>query len=577
MPGEYSILVVDDEESIRRLLQKELAAPHRRIQTAATAAKALEMCRRESFEVVLLDIRMGNENGLELLPQFLRRLPDAKVIMITGYADVDGAVTAMRNGAYDFVAKPFTLEKLELIIDRAFEHTCLTRENRSYRLSSGVQESLVGTSQAVRHTLYLVEKVAPSEVPVLITGESGTGKDVVAAAIHRHSKRASFPYVVKNCAGLQPELARSELFGHAKGAFTNALESREGLMTFAHRGTLFLDEVGELGLEVQAQLLRVLESRRYRRLGEKEERRADVRFLFATNRNLAQEVERGRFHEALFHRINVFQIHLEPLKDRPEDITPLARHFLAKLGGEEYVIAPEAMNRLLGYHWPGNVRELRNVIERGIILAEGSTITERALPRELVEAARPRNVPGTEAFPTAGANVAPVGAGTAEGTATKFNGVTAGPGSVGTPAGPGSIGQPAAVADIKRREEVREATSAWPAAWHGERSGLEDGSPQQGTAGGYTDESAASFGGVNQIAESSREATGNATDATTTHDGVFLADHGTPSEHLRLEDMERAHIAHVLTLHGGNKLQAAKALGIARKTLYRKIQELGIG
>ncbi len=617
MPGEYSILVVDDEESIRRLLQKELAAPHRRIQTAATAAKALEMCRRESFEVVLLDIRMGSENGLELLPQFLRRLPDAKVIMITGYADVDGAVTAMRNGAYDFVAKPFTLEKLELIIDRAFEHTCLTRENRSYRLSSGVQESLVGISQAVRHTLYLVEKVAPSEVPVLITGESGTGKDVVAAAIHRHSKRASFPYVVKNCAGLQPELARSELFGHAKGAFTNALESREGLMTFAHRGTLFLDEVGELGLEVQAQLLRVLESRRYRRLGEKEERRADVRFLFATNRNLAQEVERGRFHEALFHRINVFQIHLEPLKNRPEDITPLARHFLAKLGGEEYVIAPEAMNRLLRYHWPGNVRELRNVIERGIILAEGSTITERALPRELVEAARPRSAPGTDAFSATGANVASFGAGVAGGAAAKFGGVTAGPGSTGasaealvwpgdvggaatkvgvTTTGPGSIGASAgprvvgqgpaetggvelsaAGAGVKPCEEVREDTPAWPAAGYGERSGLENGSSHQGTAGGYVDESAASFGRTNQLAEGPHETAGNATDAAMIHDGVFLADQNAPMEHLRLEDMERAHIAHVLNLHGGNKLQAAKALGIARKTLYRKIQELGIG
>ncbi len=565
MRGEYSILVVDDEESIRRLLQKELAAPHRRIQTAATAAKALEMCRRESFEVVLLDIRMGSENGLELLPQFLRRLPDAKVIMITGYADVDGAVTAMRNGAYDFVAKPFTLEKLELIIDRAFEHTCLTRENRSYRLSSGVQESLVGTSQAVRHTLYLIEKVAPSEVPVLITGESGTGKDVVAAAIHRHSKRASFPYVVKNCAGLQPDLARSELFGHAKGAFTNALESREGLMTFAHRGTLFLDEVGELGLEVQAQLLRVLESRRYRRLGEKEERRADVRFLFATNRNLAQEVERGRFHEALFHRINVFQIHLEPLKNRPEDITPLARHFLAKLGGEEYVIAPEAMNRLLRYHWPGNVRELRNVIERGIILAEDSIITERALPRELVEAARPRSVSGTDAFTVAGANGVPLWAGVAGGSGRVE--------SAGTSAEAGAAG-----ADIKRHAGLPEDIPAWSAAGHGEHPGLEGGPPHQGTMGEYApDGSAASFGGTNQIGESSHGATGNATDATTTHEGIFLADQDTPPEHLRLEDMERAHIAHVLNLHGGNKLQAAKALGIARKTLYRKIQELGIG
>ncbi len=547
MPGEYSILVVDDEESIRRLLQKELAAPHRRIQTAATAAKALEMCRRESFEVVLLDIRMGSENGLELLPLFLRRLPDAKVIMITGYADVDGAVTAMRNGAYDFVAKPFTLEKLELIIDRAFEHTCLTRENRSYRLSSGVQESLVGSSQAVRHTLYLIEKVAPSEVPVLLTGESGTGKDVVAAAIHRHSKRAAFPYVVKNCAGLQPDLARSELFGHAKGAFTNALESREGLMTFAHRGTLFLDEVGELGLEVQAQLLRVLESRRYRRLGEKEERRADVRFLFATNRNLAQEVERGRFHEALFHRINVFQIHLEPLKERPEDITPLARHFLAKLGGEEYVIAPEAMNRLLRYHWPGNVRELRNVIERGIILAEGLTITERALPRELVEAARPRSVSGMDVGVAAGAaGVGTFGAGIAD---TDVTGNAKPPEGVFGTTSTRSRELPASDIDCKPERPAEEHPS--------------DSATLRGSATG--------------AGEISNAAVENTTDMAPLPGDFPPADQGAPPEHLLLEDMERAHIAHVLTLHGGNKLQAAKALGIARKTLYRKIQELGIG
>ena len=515
MQAEYSILVVDDEESIRRLLQKELASPRRRILTAATAGKALEMCRQESFEVIILDIRLQNDNGLELLPLFLRQLPDAKVIMITGHADVDGAVTAMRNGAYDFVAKPFTLEKLELVVDRAFEHTCLARENRSFKLSSSTsRHSLVGTSKPLQHITYLLEKVAPTDVPVLITGESGTGKDVVASEIHRNSKRSVQPFVVKNCASLQKELARSELFGHVKGAFTNALESSEGLMTFAHRGTLFLDEVGELSLEVQAQLLRVLESHRYRRVGDKEERRADVRFLFATNRNLAYEVQQGRFHEALFHRINVFQITLPPLKERPDDIVALVRHFLEKLGGEgtPYTIAPGAMHCLLRYQWPGNVRELRNVIERGIILAEDNIISERALPRELVEAVYPARVP---VYAEHGESRS-----VQEGT-----------------------GQPSAYGDI----------------------------PFNGPVGGgaFTPSSGVSAA-VYPEAEAFFASSG------TLHMPPQTGPQSRPDASLRMEDMERSHIAHVLALHGGNKQQAAKALGIARKTLYRKLEALGI-
>lgn len=487
MPGDYSILVVDDEESIRRLLLKELAAPHRRVKAAASAGEAMQLCRQDSFEVILLDIRLRDGNGLELLPLFLRLLPDAKIIMITGYADVDGAVTAMRYGAYDFVSKPFTLDKLELLVDRAFEHASLKRENRSLRLSSAPrQHALVGHSGAIRQISYLLEKVAPTDIPVLITGESGTGKDVVAAEIHRVGKRASLPFVVKNCAGLQKELARSELFGHVKGAFTNALESSEGLMIFANRGTLFLDEVGELPLEVQAQLLRVLESRRYRRVGEKEERSADVRFIFATNRNLALEVRDGRFHEAFFHRINVFQIILPPLKERRDDIHLLVPYFLARLAGEgsNLSVDHEAMQCLLRYHWPGNVRELRNVIERGIILAENGVITERALPRDLVESV------------TVSRAVESIG-------------------------GRGNKGAPAAYLD-------------------GE---------------GFSED---------LLPENMASHNGSAPPA------------GSPAGSLRLEDIERNHIARVLAIYGGNKQQAARALGIARKTLYRKIENLGL-
>ncbi len=455
----YSVLVVDDEEPIRRLLQKELSAPQRRMATAASAAEAVAMCRKESFDVILLDIRLGDGNGLEMLPLFRSRQPDAAVIMLTGHADVAGAVEAMRNGAYDFVPKPFRLDQLEMLVERAFEHTRLSRENRSLRLSAeDARSDLVGDSPAVRRLLYLLEKVAPTDVPVLITGESGTGKSVAAAALHRMSPRACRPFVVKNCAGLQKELARSELFGHVKGAFTNALESSEGLMTIAGRGTLFLDEVGELPLEVQGQLLRVLESGRYRRVGEKEERHADVRFVFATNRDLQEEVRRGTFHPALFHRINVFPIVMPALRERRGDIPLLVTHFLAPAGVPAARVAPETMRLLTAYDWPGNVRELRNVIERGVILAENGLLSEHALP---LEAARR---PASALRPETG--------------------------------------------QVWRPEP---SPSAPPAS------------------------------------------------------------EATPP--LRLDEIERAHIDRVLALCGGNKRRTADALGIGRRTLYRKLSE----
>lgn len=512
MKEEYSVLVVDDEESIRRLLQKELTAPHRRVQTAASAGRALELCRQHSFEVILLDIRLQDGNGLELLPVFLRLLPDAKIIMITGYADVDGAVTAMRNKAYDFVTKPFTLEKLELIVERAFEHTCLERENRSLRLSSGaLQHTFIGRSPSIQHVSYLLNKVAPTDVPVLITGDSGTGKAVVAAEIHRASKRAAMPFVVKNCACLQKDLARSELFGHVRGAFTGALDSTEGLMTFANKGTLFLDEVGELPLEVQSQLLRILEDRCYRRVGEKEERSADVRFLFATNRNLAFEAREGNFHEALFHRLNVFQITLPSLRERRDDIAPLVSHFLALLGSDttRYSIEPGAMRCLMGYHWPGNVRELRNVIERGIILAENGVITERALPRELVEAV-----------------------------------------------------VPSVLEDTRSRGEPMALRPAVPPA-------SEDRTDRPSR-------SAAAHEAPCACSPSSAESPHRLSPPRAGEDSPASSAFALPEPSLRLDDVERGHIAQVLAMHGGNKRQAAKTLGITRKTLYRKLDKLAL-
>lgn len=385
----YFVLVVDDEQSLTKLFKKELTTPLRTVHTAGSGRQAKEMCRKARYDVVVLDLRLPDAGGLELLVDFRRRMPDAEVIMITGHGNIDNAVEAMKLGAYDYITKPFKLDEVEIVIERAWQRVCLRQENRSLKHSqmSVKPPSLVGLSQAVKQIRYLVDKVAPTEVPVLITGESGAGKDVVARAIHSSSKRAEKPLIIKNCATLQKELSRSELFGHCRGAFTGATESQEGLMTFAHQGTLFLDEIGELSLEVQGSLLRVIENKTYRRVGEKDERHTDIRLLFATNRNLQAEVEAGRFHEALFHRINVFDIHIPPLAERKEDIPLLVEYFLNSLSSGHTVctVTDGAMRCLLNYSWPGNVRELRNVIERGMILAENGLITEHALPRELLD------------------------------------------------------------------------------------------------------------------------------------------------------------------------------------------------
>jgi two-component system, NtrC family, response regulator len=383
------ILLIDDEESIRRLAEKELGGKRRAVRTAGSAAEAFEVIRRHPFDIIVLDIRLPDGDGLDLLEKFRQSVPDVEVILITGHGNIDSAVEAMKMGAYDYITKPFSLERLELVIEKAYQRVRLLRENRLLRHTQSYTPPprLVGRSAAIQRIHFLIEKVAPTEVPVLITGESGSGKDVVAHAIHLRSKRAQHPLIIKNCGTLQKELMRSELFGHCKGAFTGANESQEGLLALAHQATLFLDEIGELPLEVQAALLRVLENQTFRRVGDRQERQVDVRFLFATNRNLAEEVKGGRFHEALYHRLNVFLVDIPPLRARKEDVPILVEHFLGLLcnGKTPCRIAKEVMHNLLAYDWPGNIRELRNVIERGIILAENELITTLALPRELVE------------------------------------------------------------------------------------------------------------------------------------------------------------------------------------------------
>lgn len=359
------------------------------VRCADSAQKAFDLIRRHSFDVVLLDVRLPDADGLDLLGRFRESIPDAEVILVTGEGNIDGAVEAMKRGAYDYITKPFDLDRLELVVEKAFQRVCLQRENRLLRHAqrNAPPSHLIGSSKVVQQIHYLIDKVAPTNVPVLITGESGTGKDVVANAIHNRSARAEQRFIVKNCGNLQKELVRSELFGYCKGAFTGATASQEGLLALAHMGTFFLDEIGELPLEVQASLLRVIEKQTFRRVGDQQERQVDVRFIFATNRNLAEEVRMGRFHEALFHRINVFHIDVLPLRERREDIPILVDFYLDLLcmGRPPCRVSKEVMEYLMAYHWPGNVRELRNVLERGIILSENGWITPRTLPKELRE------------------------------------------------------------------------------------------------------------------------------------------------------------------------------------------------
>lgn len=385
------LLVIDDEASIRRLIEKELASDRRIVRSAETIATGLSLFRQEQFDVVVLDMRLPDGNGMDVLVQLQEMAPEVQVIIVTGHGDVDNAVQAMKLGAYDYFTKPFDLDRLELVVEKAYQRARLQRENRLLRCAwpQEPEPKLIGRSQKMDQVRFLARKVAPTEVPVLLTGESGTGKNLVAQLVHLLSRRNHMPLVTKNCGTFQKDLLRSEFFGHRKGAFTGATASSEGLLTFANHGTLFLDEVGELSMEVQSGLLRVIENQTFRRVGEKEERKVNVRFIFATNRDLRKEAEAGRFSEALYHRLNVFMIRMPSIRERKEDIPLLVEYILGKLstGDKKLRITDRALQCLMAYDWPGNVREMNNVLERSVILSDGDLITEGALPLELVQAA----------------------------------------------------------------------------------------------------------------------------------------------------------------------------------------------
>jgi two-component system response regulator HydG len=381
-----NVLIVDDDRELTDLLVDALARRGYSAETASHGEAALAAVRAREFDVVVTDVVMEGMSGLELCERFLEAQPEVPVVVLTALANVDTAVAAIRAGAYDFITKPIRVEPFLIALDRAIQQRQLKREIRRLRQATvpGGVEGIIGESPAIRRIFELVQQVAPTDATMLVTGESGTGKELVARAIHQASSRAGAPFLAINCAAMPPSLLESELFGHVRGAFTDAKRSRPGLFVQAGQGTLFLDEIAEMPLEMQAKLLRVLQERTVRPVGADTEVPFDARLVAATNRALEREVQQGRFREDLFYRINVIEIEVPPLRDRRSDVLMLAQHFLrghaARMAKAVDGISRPAAQKLLEYEWPGNVRELENSMERAVAMARHSEITADDLP-----------------------------------------------------------------------------------------------------------------------------------------------------------------------------------------------------
>jgi NtrC-family two-component system response regulator AlgB len=395
-----NVLVVDDERNIREHLRTFLRGLGHEVTLAPDGGAALKLLDEHPVDLVLSDVRMAGVDGMALLREVRRRRPDALVVLMTAYGTIPGAVDAMREGAYDYVVKPFGLDEIGLLIERALEVQGLRRENRALREASGAPAALLDSrNAAMRRVLDTARRAAASDVTVLLGGESGTGKNVLAQAIHEWSPRADRPFVTIACTTLTEQLLASELFGHVKGAFTGAWKDKPGRLEAAAGGTVFLDEVGELSPELQAKLLRFLEERRFEPVGGSETRTVDVRIVAATNRDLAAEVAAGHFRRDLFFRLNVISLRLPALRERPEDVEPLVEHVLASLLARyrrrDLRLDPAARAALLAYWWPGNVRELVNALERAIVLARDDVIRPEDLPDAvLAPPAAPEGAPG---------------------------------------------------------------------------------------------------------------------------------------------------------------------------------------
>src|SRR6202161_3369470 len=386
-----SILVVDDEAGIQESLEVLLSLENYAVKTAANGEEGLRMLDQSSFDLVLLDLALPGQSGLELLPQFKERQPDLPVIMITAYGTVDNVVDAIRAGAENFVQKPWDNEKLLADIRSAVARHKAEEENVQLKRTLRQRYNfvnIVGKSEVMLRVFDLVAQVAPSRSTVWIQGESGTGKELIAKAIHANSPRRDKPFVPINTGAMPSELLESTLFGHVKGAFTSAVSSKKGLFEVAHGGTLFLDEIATMGMDTQAKILRVLQDRRFMHLGGVQEMQVAARIRAATNVDLRKEVREGRFREDLFYRLNVITVDLPPLRSRREDIPLLVDFFLKKYAEENdrpvRRIMPEALRPLMSYSWPGNVRELENVIERAVVLSSGADIGLDLLPDNLL-------------------------------------------------------------------------------------------------------------------------------------------------------------------------------------------------
>lgn len=384
------VLVIDDDVITCNLLEEVLTKEGYQVEKALSGQEAIQKGVSQLFDVVLSDIRMAEVDGMAVLKSFKQRSPDTIVIMMTAFGSIETAIQAIKEGAFDYVSKPFKLDEIKLTIQRALEQRRLFKENLLYRqelITKYKLENIVGRSPQMLKIYKTIARVADSKSTVLITGESGTGKELIARAIHYNSSRASKPFIAVDCSSLAENLLESELFGHVRGAFTGAIANKRGLFEEANNGTCFLDEIGNISLAMQAKLLRVLQEHEIKRVGGTETIKIDVRIIAATNKNLEELVVEKKFREDLFYRLNVVTIHLPPLRERPEDIPLLAEQFLSKFATENNKPIPhlskEALELLVRYSWPGNVRELENVIERAVILSQRPLILPEDLPRRL--------------------------------------------------------------------------------------------------------------------------------------------------------------------------------------------------
>ncbi len=409
MKEKAKILVVDDEESHRIMLRAVLQDGGYEVAEAADGPEAIRAVEQEIFDLVLLDIRMATLDGIETLTEIRKISPFVPVLIMTAYASVKTAVEALKAGAFEYLTKPLDIEELKILVEKALELYHLRTENLALKERLGDRfdfSKIIGRSAKMKEIFETLSLVAPTDATVLILGESGTGKELVANSIHQNSKRASQPFIKVSCAALPEPLLESELFGHEKGAFTGAIARREGRFQLAHRGTLFLDEVGEMSPTTQTKLLRVLQEKEFEPLGSPRTLKVDVRVIAATNKNLEREVKEGRFREDLFYRLNVVPVSLPPLRERKEDIPALAAHFFAlyrdKNKKELRELSGKTLDLLTRYDWPGNIRELENCIERAVIMAKGEVIAPADLPpgiqamssgdKELAELALPSGV-----------------------------------------------------------------------------------------------------------------------------------------------------------------------------------------